>query len=90
MNQCSAEQAACQENCRNSIDWWKVLQRQRCQRDCNAQYAECYAALVADTEEQSSQLSMQYGDTLRTVIIVIVAVLLIVVLIFLWMKYRKQ
>ena len=90
MNQCSAQQAACQENCRASIPFYLLLQRQRCQRDCATQYAQCYAELVAETEQESSELSIQYGDTLRTVIIVIVAVLLIIVLIWLWRKYRRK
>lgn len=90
MNQCSAQQASCQDECRASIPVWRLLKRRNCQLNCDAQYNSCYAQLIADTEETNTQLALEYDDTIKNVIIIIVAVVVIIFLVMLWLKYRKK
>ncbi len=87
---CSAAQAACQERCRADIPFWKLSQRQQCQQQCAATYADCYAQLTSEAEEQSNIAAAATQDNLVKLIVVIVAIIIIIFLIWLWRKMRKK
>jgi hypothetical protein len=86
MTSCSAAQATCQEQCRASIPWYKFQQRQECQAECNVGYAECYASLVTDAEQEASNQFANQSNTIKTIIIITMAVIAVIFLIYIWKK----
>jgi len=86
MTSCSAAQAACQEQCRASIPFWKFQQRQDCQAACNVAYSECYASLVTDAEAMASNQVSDQTNSIKTIIIITIAVILVIFLIQIWKK----
>lgn len=90
MTSCSAYQSACQSECRSSIPFWKFGERQRCQQQCDTDYAECYAELTANAEDISTTLFAEQNTTVTKIIIITIILVIIIFLVFLWIKSRKK
>ena len=89
MTSCASLQAACQENCRSSIPFWKFNQRKECQAACDSAYYTCYSELAEETEQAGIDAQTGQSKAIKDIIIITIALLVVILMIWLWLKYRK-